>query len=211
MTLSRKVKERIWTVAFMFLVTLVSMSAVSALALATRERVEHNAALFLQRAVLEAAGLAAPAEPEALRARFEALARAETNAAGRAYYRVLDSDGQTPAALVFVRSGPGLWGAITAVVGVRPDFSALTGVTFTDQNETPGLGARIAEPWFKAQFRGKRAPLRIVPEGSGATDPEAFDGITGATITTAAVRDILNRVLAEGAGAAPSAPAAAGP
>jgi len=98
---------------------------------------------------------------------------------------------------VFVRSGAGLWGQITAVVGVDARLASVKGFFILDQNETPGLGARISEPWFRLQIRGKRAPVRLVPERTRSDDPHAIDAITGATITSAAVRDILNRTLAE--------------
>jgi Na+-transporting NADH:ubiquinone oxidoreductase subunit C len=83
---------------------------------------------------------------------------------------------------------------------VEKDLKTLTGIEFIKQNETPGLGGRITESWFKEQFRGKRWPLTVVPEGDPAGDQE-FQAITGATNTTNAVRDILNNRLA-GAGEA---------
>jgi Na+-transporting NADH:ubiquinone oxidoreductase subunit C len=198
MTAPGKTRERVWTVTFMFLVTLFSMSIVSALSLVTRERVERNASLFLCRAVLEAAGMEAPDNPADVLSRYSAAVTAVTNGPGPAYFRVADPGDRAPRSYVFVQTGSGLWGSITAVVGLRGDFSGLTGLTFTDQNETPGLGARITEDGFKAQFRGKKGPFRIVPEGAKSASPQEFDGITGASITTRAVQDIVNRVLAEG-------------
>jgi Na+-transporting NADH:ubiquinone oxidoreductase subunit C len=84
-----------------------------------------------------------------------------------------------------------LWGEIESVVGVEKDLKTLTGIEFIEQNETPGLGGRITEGWFKEQFRGKRWPLEVVPEGEPAGDQE-FQAITGATNTTNGVKGILN-------------------
>jgi Na+-transporting NADH:ubiquinone oxidoreductase subunit C len=78
---------------------------------------------------------------------------------------------------------------------VEKDLKTLTGIEFIKQNETPGLGGRITESWFKEQFRGKRWPLSVVPEGDPAGDQE-FQAITGATNTTNGIRDILNNRLA---------------
>jgi Na+-translocating ferredoxin:NAD+ oxidoreductase RnfG subunit len=63
-------------------------------------------------------------------------------------------------------------------------------------NETPGLGARIDEAWFLRQLAGRRPPLSLAPEGTRSPEPGRIDAITGATITSAAVRDILNRTAA---------------
>ena len=43
-------------------------------------------------------------------------------------------------------------GKIDAVIGIKRDFKELTGISFTANNETPGLGARITEKWFCEQF-----------------------------------------------------------
>ena len=58
--MNKRVKEIAGAVGFMGLLSLVSISGVAALHLATAERVARNADLFLQRAVLEAAGVAVP-------------------------------------------------------------------------------------------------------------------------------------------------------
>lgn len=83
---------------------------------------------------------------------------------------------------------------IIAAVGVEKDLKTLTGISFIKQDETPGLGARIEEPWFKAQFKGKVPPLGHVNEGE-PTEKNQFDAITGATLTTKAVEDIINNLI----------------
>ena len=97
---------------------------------------------------------------------------------------------------MFLRSGPGLWGEITAAVGMDRNLERLTGVDFLKQNETPGLGARIAESWFREQFRGKRGPFTTVAEGLAAGENQ-FDAITGATNTSNSVKDLLNGTIAQ--------------
>ncbi|MDC7246170.1 MAG: FMN-binding protein, partial [Sphaerochaetaceae bacterium] len=94
------------------------------------------------------------------------------------------------------RTGAGLWGPITIVVGFV-DESTLSGVSILSQNETPGLGARIEEPWFTAQFSGKSGPFTFVEEGTASADDE-IDSITGATRTSQAFRTIINSVIDDG-------------
>ena len=103
---------------------------------------------------------------------------------------MLDSSG-APEGWVFYGKGPGLWGEIDAVIGYDITGTMITGIEFTKQNETPGLGARIAETWFKEQFRGKSGPFTMMAEGT-STQSNQFDAITGATRTSSAVMQIIN-------------------
>ena len=59
---------------------------------------------------------------------------------------------------------------------------------------------RISEDWFRSQFAGKTGPFVLVPEGTRSTSPEEMDAITGATVTSKAVRDMMNAVRTEAAG-----------
>lgn len=196
-----RLRERLRILGFTLAVTLVFGSGVSFVQVATQPRVRRNEALHLRRAVRAAAGLPALSDVE-LPAWFETAVR-ET-APGR--YRVCDPGGGASEVRVFVEAGAGLWGRIRAAVGVSGSAPPrLAGLALLEQNETPGLGARIAEPWFAEQLRGKSGPLRLVPEGTRSARPDEIDAITGATITSVAVRDLLNRVLSCEAAAPPAA------
>jgi len=54
----------------------------------------------------------------------------------------------------FTLRGRGLWGAIAAFAVISSDLTRMIGIDFTEQVETPGLGARITEKEFKYFFRG---------------------------------------------------------
>lgn len=194
--MNARIREGLRTTGFMFGLTLVVITCVSALQLATAERVERNAALFLQRAVMEVAGVPVPEDPAAVGAWFRQSVEAEP-AAAPTRFRVRDTASGGVRAMVYARKGRGLWGLITAVVGVDPAARTFRRIRFLDQNETPGLGARITEDWFGRQIEGKTGPFVLKPEGTRSAAPTEIDGITGATITAAAVRDMLNGVLLE--------------
>ena len=100
-------------------------------------------------------------------------------------------DGSSVISHVIVTQGPGLWGDITAAIGYDERGSLITGIEIIDQNETPGLGGRIGEEWFKNQFREKSFPLSTVAEGESAGSRE-FQAITGATYSSEAIKDIVN-------------------
>lgn len=192
-----KARERFRTVFFMFAVTVVFGAAVSALHVYTAPLVQRNSTLFLKRAVRAAAGLDPVADAELEQWYARSVTPLPAGAAEPACYRVVGQDDGRPSGFVFIRSGSGLWGKIRAAVGLDGDLHSLTGTSVIDQNETPGLGARIAEPWFQKQVAGKRGPLTLAAEGTRSTDPHTIDAITGATITSQAMRGILNRTLAE--------------
>jgi electron transport complex protein RnfG len=69
-------------------------------------------------------------------------------------------------------------------VGINTD-KIITGINFLAISDTPGFGQKAAEPAFYEQFAGKDAAGSFVP----GTD---FDGISGATITTNGVANILS-------------------
>lgn len=99
---------------------------------------------------------------------------------------------------VFVREqeGAGLWGKITLLIAYDAGEHRLLGLDVLAHTETPGLGARIEEPGFRAQFRGM-----LLGKGARAArirvrDGE-FDAITGATQTSRAVAEIIDRAVAD--------------
>lgn len=91
--------------------------------------------------------------------------------------------------------GPGLWGNIRGVVAINDAYDTILGINFLSHSETPGLGGRIDENWFKEQFRNikiRTTPPYVIyrPSPDGAVD-----AISGATLTSKAVLDIINKEL----------------
>jgi len=186
--------KRVMIVVFTVLVTVVFVSPISLMYLITKPAVELNERVFLRRSVLYASGLQVPPTPAEISALFDSRVEQKSGSGGN-YYLVKDETGQ-PAGYVFLRSGPGLWGEITAALGFDARLEKLTGVDFLKQSETPGLGARIGESWFREQFRGKRGPFSTVGEGEPAAENQ-FDAITGATLTSNFVKDLLNAAVGQ--------------
>jgi len=90
--------------------------------------------------------------------------------------------------------GNALWGSLEGLIALTPDLSQIIGVEFLSHNETPGLGARIDETWYKEQFRN----VPILQEASNnylnyeSNSDNSIDAISGATSTSNAVLRILN-------------------
>lgn len=96
----------------------------------------------------------------------------------------------------FPIEGKGLWGTIKGYLAFDEDYTQIIGVDFVSHSETPGLGGRINEIWFKDQFRGiqmsdkESEMLEVIiynPASGGNADP-----ITGATLTSDSVRKMFN-------------------
>ncbi len=95
--------------------------------------------------------------------------------------------------------GAGLWGPIWGYVAVDADGSTIFGAYFAHQGETPGLGAEIEKPEFSNAFIGKEMfkdggfkPVAVVKAGQRPANGEDYiDGISGGTITSKGVHDML--------------------
>ncbi len=89
--------------------------------------------------------------------------------------------------VISVTSGDGVEGNITLSVGISAD-GTVTGIAFTELNETPGLGSLCGEPAFKDQFLGVKTDWfalsgsgLVIDTASGATG--TADTASGATGT----------------------------
>ncbi len=95
--------------------------------------------------------------------------------------------------------GAGLWGPIWGYIGLESDLETIAGANFDHASETPGLGAEIADRPFQEQFRGKRIydeasdfrPVTVVKGTAPPDDPHRVDGISGGTITSNGVTNML--------------------
>lgn len=90
-----------------------------------------------------------------------------------------------------IKSKPsGYGGEIEITIGISKD-GKITGVNIGNNTETPGLGAKSADPAFNGQYKGKEAKeLEVIKSGSpGENEVKA---ISGATITSKAVTSGVN-------------------
>ena len=98
--------------------------------------------------------------------------------------------------------GSGLWGPIWGYVAVNDDLESIYGATFFHKNETPGLGAEISTPIFQDQFvnekiseKGTYTKMLMMKDASGKSEIHKVDGITGGTITSKGVEEMLDRTI----------------
>ncbi len=199
-------KTRLFSICYMFLLTLFFTSVVSAVKVVNEERIRLNEEVKLKRVVLDVLRIPLPGsvpERSAINVLFAERVKVRERE-GRLFYLGYDEAGERLVGIAFVVGGPGFWGPIEAMVAVDGSAGVVIGVNFFRHTETPGLGARMTEPLFRDQFRGlslkgKGAPsgaplFRLVPAGT-ASSAEELDAITGATQTSEAIERFLNREL----------------
>ena len=94
--------------------------------------------------------------------------------------------------------GAGLWGPVWGYISVKDDKNTVYGSDFSHQGETPGLGAEIATPAFSNQFAGKRIfidgafkSIAVVKKGKAVAGQDCVDGISGGTITSQGVHEMI--------------------
>ncbi len=96
--------------------------------------------------------------------------------------------------------GLGLWGTLYGFVALDGDLRTIRGLTFYEHKETPGLGGEVDNPRWKALWPGRlafdddRSPaIGVVKGPAGTVDeaPYAIDGLSGATITSRGVTNLV--------------------
>ena len=95
--------------------------------------------------------------------------------------------------------GKGLWGPIWGFMALNDDLNTVYGAVFDHKSETPGLGAEINQyELFQKQFEGKEilngnelVSITVIKGGAPEGDKHGVDGISGGTITSDGVTDML--------------------
>jgi len=105
-------------------------------------------------------------------------------------------DGETVSLAILPIAGAGYQGQIQGMLAMHGDMNTIAGIAITEQVETPGLGGRIEEPAWQAQFPGIRirdpsGRMRFTIQRGPATNEYEVDGITGATRTSNAMTQIV--------------------
>tara|TARA_Y100000748_G_scaffold98548_1_gene82115 strand:- start:452 stop:1192 length:741 start_codon:yes stop_codon:yes gene_type:complete len=93
--------------------------------------------------------------------------------------------------------GYGLWGTLYGYLSLGSDLNSVNGIEFYDHKETPGLGGEVENEDWKAIWKGKLiynqdggVELRVVK--GVAKDEYQIDGLSGATLTSNGVSNMIN-------------------
>jgi Na+-transporting NADH:ubiquinone oxidoreductase subunit C len=100
--------------------------------------------------------------------------------------------------LIIPLRGKGLWGPIWGFLALDEDANKVFGAVFDHKAETPGLGAEINRDFFQEPFAGKKifddsvfVSIKVIKGGADPKDLHGVDGISGGTITSDGVTDML--------------------
>ena len=99
--------------------------------------------------------------------------------------------------------GMGLWGPISGYIALNADKSTVYGVYFNHESETAGLGAEIKDnKAWQGKFQGKKLfkngddkAIALSVEKKVEDPTTQVDAVTGATLTSNGVRDMLHEAL----------------
>lgn len=167
---------------------------------ATFSRIERNKAAQLQAAIFDVVPGASTRATFALRDDvLEPLAEGED--AVTKYYACYDTTGGL-VGVAMEASGQGFQDVLRIIYGYSPRCGCVVGMKVLESKETPGLGDKIMkDPDFIANFEAldtKLAedgatmlhPIELAKNGE-KTDPWQVEAITGATISSRAIANIL--------------------
>ncbi|MBU1006051.1 MAG: RnfABCDGE type electron transport complex subunit G [Candidatus Omnitrophica bacterium] len=189
-------KDILRFVLVLFLVNLVAAFILAGVYFITKPKIDEQEALAREEALTQVM-------PASVGDRLEAV---EENGEVK-YWKAFKGSSNKIAGYVFVAKKYGYSSVIETMVGVKAG-GTITGVKVLNQNETPGLGAKIVEivsdrtlasaikgiflrekkiekkiePYFTEQFTGRNVK---------DVDISNIDAITGATISSKAVVDSI--------------------
>lgn len=160
-------------------------------------RIEAHRAAVLAQAVQEV--LASPATTSVFYledGQFTATPDAAADTAGMDRVWVGWDAAGMPIGIAAQAGEPGFQDIISLIFGFVPGESTVLGMKVLESRETPGLGDKIEkDSSFVAAFAGALTPLLGVKAGKATGGNNEIDMITGATISSKAVIDIINHRL----------------
>ena len=115
----------------------------------------------------------------------------------RTVYLLKDATGAVDKVILPIR-GYGLWSTLYGFIAIEENGNDIFGLQFYQHGETPGLGAEVDNPKWKALWNGKKlfdenGDLQIsVAKTQGPAGPEHhIDGLAGATLTSVGVDNLV--------------------
>ena len=114
-------------------------------------------------------------------------------------YEVLDAAGAVEMYVLPVQ-GYGLWSTLYGFVALDADLNTIRGLTYYQHGETAGLGGEVDNPRWKALWPGRKAfddsgavAIRVIKGAAGPaeSDPHHVDGLSGSTLTSNGVTNML--------------------
>ena len=107
-------------------------------------------------------------------------------------------DGDEIETIILPIRGYGLWSTMYGFIALEADGNTVSGLSFYEHGETPGLGDKIEYPRWLGLWPGKKVydaagepQLQVIRGQAAADDPHSIDGMAGATLTGRGVTNML--------------------
>lgn len=121
-------------------------------------------------------------------------------------YEVVDDKGEVEKYILPVH-GKGLWSTLYGFISFEKELEEVEGITFYEHGETPGLGGEVDNPTWKSSWKNKKAfdkngrfiiqVLKGKVDRNGPDADHQIDGLSGSTLTTRGVDNLLKFWLGE--------------
>jgi Na+-transporting NADH:ubiquinone oxidoreductase subunit C len=120
-------------------------------------------------------------------------------------HRLEDESGKLDM-LILPVEGKGLWSTLYGFLALDADMNTIEGITFYQHGETMGLGGEVDNPNWKALWKERKAlndqgdvEIAVIKgrAGPAAEDPHEIDGLSGATMTSKGVSNLVQFWLGE--------------
>lgn len=113
-------------------------------------------------------------------------------------YLVNNPDGSLSKVILPIK-GYGLWSTMYGFLALEDDLNTIVGIGFYDHGETPGLGGEVDNPSWKQVWEGKevysedgKVVLDVLKGKASPSDEHAVDGLSGATLTSRGVENLIH-------------------
>ena len=113
----------------------------------------------------------------------------------------LVKEGDTVKSIILPVHGYGLWSTMYGFLALDADGQTVQSINFYDQGETPGLGAEVVNPNWRALWDGKKVysedgavALGLIKGLVDSSKPGSefqVDGLAGATLTSVGVTNLV--------------------
>lgn len=111
-------------------------------------------------------------------------------------------DGEQVSKIILPVKGYGLWSVMYGFIALESDATTISGITFYEHGETPGLGGEIENKKWQASWHGKQIfnaqgepELSLVKGGVSEATANAqykVDALSGATLTSNGVTNLVH-------------------
>lgn len=186
----KKKKSLLYPAIFMFVLSAILTVILATLAQQTKPIVAKNQEISLKSKILYAFNIKNDGKEENILKIFDEKIKDTGEKFNDEPIFKYEENGDIKGYAIAVK-GPGLWGAISGYIALDKDYKNILGIDFIKQSETPGLGGRIEEEFYKSQYR----------DVSIDKVSEEVDAISGATQTSRfvskLVKDGLTKFLKE--------------